>query len=174
MDWRYEWKKVPGFDKYLISEIGVWSDNNERMMKPKFEKRQGNKGRKYYRLRKNGKQHEKQFARWYMLAFHPRDNSDRLHVDHVNGNHTDDRPENLRWVSRSQNSRNSKVNGQYSYKFISEKKERGHNYFVFLIQHRGPKNTYKRFNKKKYKLVDALAYRNWYCLVNNIELIDRC
>lgn len=174
MDEGVEWKEIPGFEKYWISERGIWSDKRKKMLKPTLKKRQRDIGRKMYELRTNGKRYSKHFARWYMLTFCPIQDSDKLMVDHINGNHTDDRPANLRWVTRSQNSRNRKVEGKYPYKFIRRKKVKGYECFIFTIQCRESKNFYKAFNKKKYKLVDALAYRNWYCLVNNIEILDRC
>lgn len=42
-------------------------------------------------------------ARIICLAAHPNKNYKKLQVDHINDNQLDDRPENLRWVTRKEN-----------------------------------------------------------------------
>ena len=52
---------------------------------------------------KDNKSHLAPVARIICLAAHPNNNYKNLQVDHINDNKLDDRPENLRWVTRKEN-----------------------------------------------------------------------
>ena len=53
--------------------------------------------------REDGKSRLAPVARIICLAAHPNTNYKKLQVDHINDNQLDDRPENLRWVTRKEN-----------------------------------------------------------------------
>lgn len=58
-------------------------------------------------LHKNKKKTTVKIARNVLISFDPVDNYDELYVDHINGDRTDDRLENLRWVKPSENNHNN-------------------------------------------------------------------
>ena len=105
------WKEIEGFD-YLISKEVIDLGNNVyqplimnmkgKIMKPWVTDR-------YYRigLYKNSKEKYFRVHRLYAKAFIP----NPLHkpfVDHINRITTDNRLQNLRWVTQSENQRNTK------------------------------------------------------------------
>jgi hypothetical protein len=76
-----------------------------------------------YRIRKVG---EKMVLvhRLIALAFHgkPKDGTD---VDHINGNRSDNRPENLRWTNHSQNLRGARrIHGEHKYRGVDTNRGR--------------------------------------------------
>ena len=52
---------------------------------------------------KAGKSHYTTKSRLICQAFHPNRNYKKLQCDHIDGDHTNDNPENLRWLTRKQN-----------------------------------------------------------------------
>lgn len=55
---------------------------------------------------KDGRKIHKRLDRIIALACVPGKTKDRNQVDHINGKHDDDRPENLRWVTPQENADN--------------------------------------------------------------------
>jgi hypothetical protein len=49
------------------------------------------------------KRHRLSFHRELLKAFMPVDNMDNLEVDHINGDHLDNRLENLQWLTKKEN-----------------------------------------------------------------------
>ena len=93
-------KAIPNLDGYYASSDGrIWSSLNNCWRKPS----KTYKG--YYILKIKGKVYG--VHRLIALAFIP--NPDNLEtVDHVNEIKTDNRPENLRWMTREENNSRSK------------------------------------------------------------------
>ena len=95
-----EWKPVKGYNgKYLVSNYG-----RVKSLKRSKEKIltafPNNKG--YYRvcLSKNGKGRHFLVSRLVAMAFRENDDPPRKNtVDHIDGNHQNNRAENLRWMS---------------------------------------------------------------------------
>lgn len=87
-------KAIPNLDGYYASSDGrIWSSKTERWMKPYIDQ----KGYQRVHIGKVYPVH-----RLIALAFIP--NPDNLEtVDHVNEIKTDNRPENLRWMTRGEN-----------------------------------------------------------------------
>lgn len=88
-------KAIPNLDGYYASSDGrIWSTKSNCWMKPYADK-------KGYQLVHIGNTVYK-VHRLIALAFIP--NPDNLEtVDHVNENKKDNRPENLRWMTRGEN-----------------------------------------------------------------------
>lgn len=86
----------------------VWNVKYKRYLKPEINNKTGYM---FYRLYKNGKR-TKAITLHRMLALYFIPNPENYqYVDHINGNRTDNRLENLRWVSCSQNNHNSNRKG---------------------------------------------------------------
>ena len=94
-------KAIPNLDGYYASSDGrIWSTKRNLWLKPRV----GKKG--YLYVQAGGK--SMKVHRLVALAFIP--NPDNLEtVDHVNNIKTDNRPENLRWMTRSENSGRNKL-----------------------------------------------------------------
>lgn len=138
------WKTIAGFENYQISDKGRVKSLNyaqsgiERIMKSDLT----NDGYLRIRLRKNSIAYKYYVHRLVALHFIP--NPTYLpSVNHINGNRTDNRVENLEWISYSENQLKSnrkpksQVKGEAVFnsklteekvRKIRRKKEKGYNY----------------------------------------------
>lgn len=96
--------EIQGFPGYTISRDGVVT--NIKTGKVKMPSLNKKTGYMYVLLHKNGKQHNITIHRLLALHYIPNPNGLRC-VDHINRNKTDNRVENLRWVTQSQNGVNT-------------------------------------------------------------------
>lgn len=94
-------RPIDGYPRYFACRDGrIWSDKTKRYLKPCTS----NAGYQMVNLCVDGKSHIKTVHRLIALAFIP--NPDGLEfVNHKNEVKTDNRPENLEWVTRSENVR---------------------------------------------------------------------
>ena len=98
-----EWRESSVFPKhYLVSDDGrVKSIRTGKILKPGTDKC----GYLYYVLCVKGKRHTVKAHRLVAMAFI--DNpQNKPSIDHLNGNRTDNRASNLRWVTNAENSNN--------------------------------------------------------------------
>ena len=171
--------QIPEFSHYKISDGGIWSNKGQgRWMKPYVSKRKNDLGRKYYNLRGHKMAETQQFAVWLMRTFRPNTEPEKTQIDHINGDSTDDRLENLRWCTHSDNMRNKSPAGKIPHMFIDEytitsKAGKVNEYWRFVIQGRGPLNCKKVFSKRKYSLKYVLGVRSTYCNSNDITFRDK-
>ena len=182
-----EWKDIKGYEGYYqINKIGdvkslertIMRKNGtpqtfkERILKQSLNGKDGDIHRYFYvHLHKNGKKNHKKIHRLLAETFLTNPRNLEM-VDHKNQNTQDNRLSNLRWASRSVNNINRKTYGKIKHKFISERKKGNYDYFVFKISSRKEKNFRKHFNKKKFTLQDVINFRNDYCKLHNIEIIE--
>ena len=151
-----EWKKIEGYDHYEISNDGqvrTHAKNKNSVMKQHI-------WGDYLavHLSSHGEGKFKTIHR--LLAIHFIPNPERYDfVDHINRNKLDNRLENLRWCSRSQNKYNTPVvkSSSSGYKYITP---RGSSYRV----------SFKWINLfRDLKTLDlAVAWRNEYLEANNM------
>lgn len=108
----------------------------------------------------------KQYSIHRLLGTHFIPNPDNLpEIDHIDQNKLNNKLENLRWISRSNNERNKKVRktNKTGYKHISPNKT---GWSIFI-------GTYnKGFSKKKYTLEEVVAIRNQKYIEFGIEIHD--
>jgi hypothetical protein len=99
-----EWKTIINYPNYSISNLGVVrNDTTKKIKKNHLDFR----GYLSTSLCKDGK--SKAFKHHRLLAQHFIPNlNNHPEIDHINGIRTDNRLENLRWVSTEQNGRNKK------------------------------------------------------------------
>lgn len=96
-----KWKQIEGYENYSVSDTGlVRNDLTGKKLLP-YRTKKG-----YWRLHltKNGVQKKFLIHRLVAQAFIP--NPDNLDtVDHINGDKTDNRVENLQWLSNQDNTK---------------------------------------------------------------------
>lgn len=110
------WVLVNGFD-YQISDCGlIWSNKTNRILKLGID----SQGYAFVILRKNNKSHRKSVSRLVAAAFIG-EIDEGLVVDHLNSDKLDNRAENLRIVSHSENIKfahdEKRKKGTHGYKY---------------------------------------------------------
>ncbi|AUT00354.1 hypothetical protein CLI64_08120 [Nostoc sp. CENA543] len=115
------WRPIPGYEgQYEVSNMGrVASLNYSRQKKRQVLKPRPERG--YLKVTLYNKHHSKQWKvhQLVLLAF-VGERPKQLVTDHINRVKTDNRLANLRYVSRSENARNT---DRYLYKQITHKKQ---------------------------------------------------
>ena len=107
-------KTIDGYDNYKISNYGnVINDNTNKLLKSV----PNSQGYHQVFLCKNGKQTAFKIHRLVGLNFCENENNYNI-VDHINRDKNNNCYDNLRWVTRSQNNRNSTKSKNTSSKYI--------------------------------------------------------
>ncbi len=101
-----KWKEIEGYTDYMVSNLGnVKSLNYNRTGKEKILKPKYNNGYYIIGLRKNGKQNFYLIHRLVAEAF-IQNTDNKQFIDHINTDRSDNRVENLRWVTHKENCNN--------------------------------------------------------------------
>lgn len=122
-----EYRPLLDYPNYLVSNIGNVKSVRGNILKPCITK-----NRRRVLLYKDNIPFSRTVYRLVAIAFLP--NPDNLpQVDHINRNPIDDRVDNLRWVTQSQNLMNTDVfkNNKLGIKHISK---RGSRYRVIIMK----------------------------------------
>jgi hypothetical protein len=109
-----QWKQINDYPNYSISSLGVIrNDKTKRIMKLTPD----TKGYLQIGLCKDGIQ--KHFTQHQLMGIHFIPNPENYpQIDHINSIKNDNRLENLRWASRSQNCRNKKKRANVSSQYL--------------------------------------------------------
>ena len=99
--------RINGYENYLVSNKGeVINEKTSHILKPFM----GTGGYLYVTLSKDGKGHPKRLHRLVAEAFCLR-RTEATEVNHKNGDKTDNRANNLEWVTKSENMNHAYRNG---------------------------------------------------------------
>jgi len=97
-------KPIPTFPNYLATFDGqIYSYFTNTYLKPSVVD-----GRRVYKLMSNGVRVGKHAARWVCMAFYG-DRGEGMHVDHIDGDKTNDSASNLQWLSQADNMAKSRA-----------------------------------------------------------------
>lgn len=95
-----EWKPIPGFTNYFVSNLGRVLSFAQS--KPKYLKQLESKGYRHVVVCNHGATHRVQVHRLVANAFCPKVPG-KEYVNHINGIKSDNRAENLEWVTAKEN-----------------------------------------------------------------------
>jgi len=153
--------EIIDYPNYLIYEDGrVFSKKRNIFLKIQTMTQTGYL---YVNFRKGGKR--KNFTIHRLLAIHYIPNPEnKPYVDHINRIRDDNRIENLRWVTSSENNQNTRKskNNKSGHKYISYNKSKKRWVFRKMIN---GKLTLKYFKTK----TEALCYK-FICILNKFDL----
>lgn len=123
------WKPILGYDKYMVSNMGrikTLSKSYNRYYLLRFQPNKNN-GRLYVRLINNdGKSRNLQVARIVAFAFVSGHSDEKNTVNHEDGDVTNNKADNLSWMSQSKNN-------EHSYKKLKRTKNKEKKYIFSKI-----------------------------------------
>lgn len=104
-----QWKQIEGFQDYQISNLGNIKSFKQNKNGKLLSLKPNSKGYIVAKLYSNGQSYNKMVHRLVLETFCPIDDKDK-EVDHINRNRSDNRLENLHWVTPSENCKNRSNN----------------------------------------------------------------
>ena len=160
---------VTGYEGlYKINKEGdVWSCYYKRLLKINMCK-----GYKRIQLRKNNTRINYLIHRLISINFIPNPNNLPV-IDHINHIKTDNRIENLRWVTKCENCQNvtKPITNTSGFKNIQTIKNKGYEYWRIKIIYNNNKYN-KSFSKTKYTLEEVVDFRNQKYIEFGLEKYD--
>ena len=164
-----DYRRVEGHEDYIISNIGeVWSIKYGKVRLLKA----GSNGRGYLKvgLCKNGKQTTHLVHALVGIHFIGL-RTGGLTYDHIDINNQNNRADNLRLATRSEQiiNRNLQKNNKLGLKNIIERVNGGYEYYLINIKRNGKLVINKSFNKKKYSLEFVVSERDRLLLNLNLS-----
>ena len=155
------YKSIDGFENYIIYEDGlIYNENNDRFIKERKEPT----GYMRVGLSKDGKKKFLYVHRLIALAF-IHNPLNKPCIDHINRIRDDNRIENLRWVTYSENSQNRTDNNEDMYIYKKNDKNCKEGYiWVFQIYIDGKQKTIKSSIDKEF----LIKFRDEWLKDNNI------
>lgn len=143
------WRPIPEFEGYQVSNLGRVKGRKGWILKP-YSCKLGYKSVSLYTSKTE--YINKRISRLVALSFIPNPEN-KPDVDHINRNVEDNRLENLRWVTKSENQLNRAV-------CFGETKsicwDKGHNAYKICITINGKTTNYGR----RKTLEEAIQFRN--------------
>lgn len=129
------WKDIPNYRGiYQVSNLGrvksfnYMNTGKEKILKPGTNE----KGYLFVSLAKEGRQKYYRVHRLVLMTFQPVENMSQLEVDHINTVRSDNRLENLRWVTIKENNNNPLTRKHNS---EAHKGEKHYMYNKFGVKH---------------------------------------
>jgi hypothetical protein len=167
-----EWKAVADYPKYEVSTLGrIRNAKKDRIRTPDMN----SKGYARLRLVKDGKILRFFVHRLVAHAFLTNPDGKEM-VDHINGNHKDNRLCNLRWTTRSENMLNGKVRKDKKHTTLRNIIKNG-KHFRWKVCVQGRITVSKNFTTEQEAYADFLArsgglsnYLRLYPLPNSFAL----
>jgi len=158
--------EIQGFENYLLYEDGrVFNTTKMRQKKPTISKTKCGYKRYTISFGKNKKAKTFLLSRLLMKHYKPDEWNEDLQVDHINRNSLDNRLENLRMVTPSQNGHNTGIrkDNTSGLKNICFTKRKGNDRWVYQ------KNVNKKRISKYFKtLEEAIKFKEDYESTLNI------
>lgn len=157
--------KIPNYENYEIDELGqIWSlpkktRKGTRLIKPLLHPVTGYM---YLDLSSNGK--IKKFLVHRLVAITLINNpNNKPQVNHINGNKTDNRPQNLEWVTASENQKHSIKIGLRTTKGVKNSQCKLSENDVIYIRNSKERGYVlaKRFNISQPTICDIQKNRSW-------------
>ena len=157
-----DYRRIEGYEDYIISNYGeVFSLPRKRVPETKILKQSCSNGYYYVTLHKNNK--GKTFSVHVLVGnafIGKREN--KLTFDHIDRNKKNNRTDNLRFATRTEQNINRKMlsTNTSGVENIMITKQGGYLYYQVQVQRNGKGSKRKFLNVKKYNLEDAIKVRD--------------
>lgn len=160
---------IAGFECYAINKNGdIKNTKTNKLLKPSL-----NKKNKYYYvcLCKDGKRKNNQKIHKLVAETFLTKPNEKYVVDHINNNKTDNRVENLRFVSYAENNRNKTKQYNVTYSFVEKVPENSLHVLKFkdvnlsnvgLYFNKNTDEFYLKITENKYRIMHKNYKGNFY------------
>lgn len=109
-----QFRDLPGFEgKYSAGSDGFIYSTYKSEKPFRLKVKIGTNGYLYSKIQKDGKIYCRSTHVWVCLAFHGEKPTPKHQVRHLDGNKTNNTPENLQWGTRSENMQDRRLHGTF-------------------------------------------------------------